>query len=203
MFEWIRRLLAPKEDGVSRTLIVGLGNPGPKYEGTRHNIGFAAVDALAQRYQMTVTQSKFHGVYTTGIIGGHDVALLKPLTFMNLSGKSVAPALNFFNVTPDRLIVLHDELDVELGQMKIKEGGGHGGHNGLRDIVAKTGTREFIRLRLGIGRPEHGDVTNHVLGRFRPDETGAVDRLLDDACDAVEVVLKEGVAAAQNRFHGR
>nr|WP_230470042.1 aminoacyl-tRNA hydrolase [Lujinxingia vulgaris] len=203
MFEWIRRLLAPKEDGVSRTLIVGLGNPGPKYEGTRHNIGFAAVDALAQRYQMTVTQSKFHGVYTTGIIGGHDVALLKPLTFMNLSGKSVAPALNFFNVTPDRLIVLHDELDVELGQMKIKEGGGHGGHNGLRDIVAKTGTREFIRLRLGIGRPEHGDVTNHVLGRFRPDETVAVDRLLDDACDAVEVVLKEGVAAAQNRFHGR
>ena len=203
MFEWIRRLLAPKEDGVSRTLIVGLGNPGPKYEGTRHNIGFAAVDALAQRYQMTVTQSKFHGVYTTGIIGGHDVALLKPLTFMNLSGKSVAPALNFFNVTPDRLIVLHDELDVELGQMKIKEGGGHGGHNGLRDIVAKIGTREFIRLRLGIGRPEHGDVTHHVLGRFRPDETVAVDRLLDDACDAVEVVLKEGAAAAQNRFHGR
>ncbi|RDV40142.1 aminoacyl-tRNA hydrolase [Bradymonadaceae bacterium TMQ3] len=188
---------------MSRTLIVGLGNPGPKYEGTRHNIGFAAVDALAQRYQMTVTQSKFHGVYTTGIVAGHDVALLKPLTFMNLSGKSVAPALSFFHVTPDRLIVLHDELDVELGQMKIKEGGGHGGHNGLRDIVAKTGTREFVRLRLGIGRPEHGDVTNHVLGRFRPDETLAVDRMLDDACDAVEVVLNEGVAVAQNRFHGR
>nr|WP_199589683.1 aminoacyl-tRNA hydrolase [Lujinxingia litoralis] len=188
---------------MSRTLIVGLGNPGPKYEGTRHNIGFAAVNRLAERYRLTVTQSKFHGVYTTGIICGVDVALLKPLTFMNLSGKSVAPAMKFFNVEPVSLIVLHDELDVELGQMKIKEGGGHGGHNGLRDIVAKTGTREFLRVRLGIGRPEHGDVTNHVLGRFRPDETPAVERMLDDACDAVETILSEGVAAAQNRFHGR
>merc|ERR1711974_103115 len=113
-----------------------------------------------------------------GFCGTHKLCLLEPETFMNLSGKSVVAAANFYDVEPDQIIVLHDELDIDLGKARVKTGGGHGGHNGLRDIVAKMGTKDFVRLRLGIGRPEHGDVTNHVLSRFRPDEEPAVEQMI-------------------------
>ena len=187
---------------MGRHLLVGLGNPGPKYAQTRHNIGFMAVERLASRWGLSLTREKFKGVYEVGLVGGVDAALLKPLTFMNLSGQSVQPAASFFSVEPEQIVVFHDEIDLPCGELKIKMGGGHGGHNGLRDIIARLGTRDFVRLRLGVGRPERGDVTNWVLGRFSEEERVEVEELIEEACDAAEMILGEGVAAAQNRFHG-
>ncbi len=186
---------------MSRKLIVGLGNPGRKYAGTRHNIGFRLLDELAARARLSVNQSKFDGLYTTGVIAGEDVVLLKPQTFMNKSGKSVLAARQFYDIAVEDTIVLHDEIDLEAGVLRLKDGGGHGGHNGLRDIISRTGERDFIRVRLGIGRPEHGNVTAHVLGRFAGDEEDDVAELVVDGCDAVEILLTDGVSAAQNRFH--
>lgn len=186
---------------MSRILIAGLGNPGQKYEGTRHNIGFAVLDELAGRYRLRLSQKKFSGVYTTGRIADADVVLLKPQTYMNKSGQSVLGARQFYDISAADTIVLHDEIDLDLGALRIKEGGGHGGHNGLRDIIKRTGDRDFIRLRLGIGRPAHGNVTGHVLGRFDSDEIDPMRELIEDACDAVEILLSDGVAKAQNRFH--
>jgi peptidyl-tRNA hydrolase, PTH1 family len=186
---------------MSRFLIVGLGNPGPKYERTRHNVGFMALERLARRHRLSLSSQKFDGRTDTGLIGDQKVVLLEPLTFMNRSGKSVAAAANFYGLADEHIVVIHDEIDLPVGRLRVKSGGGHGGHNGLRDIVAKLGSRDFIRLRLGVGRPEHGDVTNHVLGPFSSDDEREVDELLETACDAVEVVIQEGVSAAQNRFN--
>jgi len=186
---------------VSRTLIAGLGNPGRKYQGTRHNIGFRTLDQLAGRYRLDVTQSKFDGLYTTGRIAGADVLLLKPQTFMNKSGKSVQAARDYYGISAGDTIVLHDDIDLEVGQLKVKSGGGHGGHNGLRDIVQKTGDRDFVRIRLGVGRPEHGNVRNYVLSSFDSGQQADVDELVEIGCDAVETVLSDGVARAQNLFH--
>ncbi|MBA2660845.1 MAG: aminoacyl-tRNA hydrolase [Bradymonadaceae bacterium] len=186
---------------MSRYLIVGLGNPGTKYEGTRHNIGFGLVERFARRHQISLTQTKFHGRYGTGSVGVHDLVLLEPQTFMNLSGQAVAPAAKFFDLDSQHIIVAHDELDLALATLRIKAGGGHGGHNGLRDIIARLGNPDFSRLRLGIGRPEHGNVTAHVLAGFRPDEQPGVDAMLETACDALETLLAEGMEAAQNRYN--
>jgi PTH1 family peptidyl-tRNA hydrolase len=162
-----------------------------------------AVDHLADRHNLALTQQKFHGRYATGFCGAQKVCLLEPETFMNLSGKSVVAAANFYDVEPGAIIVVHDELDIDLGKARVKSGGGHGGHNGLRDIVAKMGTKDFVRIRLGIGRPERGDVTSHVLAPFRADEMPAVEEMVETACDAIEYVLEHGAAAAQNEFNGR
>ncbi len=186
---------------MSRILIAGLGNPGRKYEGTRHNIGFQVLDQLADRYRLRLGQQKFHASYTTGRIAGADVVLIKPQTYMNKSGRSVQAARQFYDIAAPDSLVLHDDIDLEPGTLRIKEGGGHGGHNGLRDIINKTGDRDFIRVRLGIGRPAHDNVTGHVLGRFDSDEVEMVQTLIEDACDAIETVLSDGVAQAQNRFH--
>ena len=187
---------------MSRTLVAGLGNPGRKYEGTRHNVGFEALRRLAGRYRLELSQSKFDGVYTTGRIAGEDVLLLEPHGYMNNSGKSVRAARDFYDIPASETVVLHDDIDLEPGQLKIKSGGGHGGHNGLRDIIARTGgDRDFVRVRLGVGRPEHGDVTNYVLSRFDDDERQTIDELIEDACDAVETLLSDGVDRAQNLFH--
>lgn len=186
---------------MSRWLIAGLGNPGRKYDRTRHNVGFQALDRLAERHRLRVTQSKFHGSYTTGGIAGCDVILLKPETFMNKSGRALQAARSYYDVPAEKTVVLHDDIDLDCGQLKIKTGGGHGGHNGLRDIIQKTGDRQFVRIRLGVGRPEHGDVTEYVLGRFDGEQTPAVDEMIERACDAVETVMVDGIARAQNLFH--
>lgn len=186
---------------MSRYLIVGLGNPGAKYEKTRHNIGFMMVERFAARHRVSLTQTKFHARYGTGVACQVDVVLLEPQTFMNLSGKSVAPAAKFYNLEPTHIIVAHDELDLAAGTLRVKQGGGHGGHNGLRDIIAQTGKPDFLRLRLGIGRPEHGDVTSHVLGAFRPDEHPLIDDLIERGCNALECILVDGVTIAQNRYN--
>ncbi len=184
-------------------LIVGLGNPGPKYETTRHNIGFLAVDHLADRLDLPLTQQKFHGRYATGFAGSEKVTLLEPDTYMNVSGKSVQAAAAFFQIDPEHIIVVHDELDLDPGSLKVKVGGGHGGHNGLRDIVSKLGSNDFVRIRLGIGRPARGSVTDWVLGTFSSDEWSMLPDQLEDACDALEMIVSDGAVAAQNEFNGK
>ncbi len=186
---------------MQRWLVVGLGNPGRKYEGTRHNIGFEAVDRLADRYRLQIGREKFHGEMTTGRLGSEEAILLKPMTYMNKSGQSVEAARSYYDIDLDRVIVFHDEIDLEPGVMRLKSGGGHGGHNGLRDIVAHCGGKGFYRVRLGVGRPDHGNVTGHVLGRFTGEERSAVDPMVDDALDAIETLMDEGLGAAQNRYH--
>ncbi len=186
---------------MERHLIIGLGNPGPEYARTRHNIGFMAIDRLAARYQIEVKNKKFNGLVGQGTLGAHEVVLLKPLTYMNLSGHSAQPAAAFYKVPVTRVIVLHDELDLAPGVMRLKQAGGHGGHNGLRDLIKRFGAPDFARVRLGIGRPEVGEVTGYVLGAFSKAEEPGCEAMIEDACDAIALMLDEGIVAAQNRFH--
>lgn len=187
---------------MSDFLLIGLGNPGPRYAATRHNVGFMAVDRIGDLHQIALTQQKFHGRYNTGRIGDASVVLLQPDTFMNLSGKSVAAAVKFYQLEAEQLIVFHDEIDLEPGVTRVKIGGGHGGHNGLRDIVDKLGTRDFTRVRIGVGRPEHGDVTSWVLGAFRQDQLDPLDDQLEVVAKVAEKIVKDGPEAAQNEFNG-
>lgn len=187
---------------MSRKLLVGLGNPGTKYEATRHNIGFMALDRLAERHGMRVDTSKFKGHIASGSISGQSVVLLKPQTYMNLSGDSVQKAASFYDVALEDVVVFHDELDLEAGTLRVKMGGGHGGHNGLRDIIQKMGGKDFGRVRMGIGRPNgRGDVTGWVLGAFAKSEEALRDEMIEVACDAAEAILQEGLLRAQNRFN--
>lgn len=181
-------------------LVVGLGNPGPKYAGTRHNVGFMVVDRLAERARAAPFTGKFKGELTSCHLAGEQVLLLKPLTFMNVSGDCVQPAMAFYKLHPDQLIVIHDDLDLELGQLKLKKGGGHGGHNGIRHISQRLGP-EFIRIRAGIGRPPgQKSVSSHVLEGFSGPEADVAAILIEKTADAVELVIKDGLTAAQNRF---
>ena len=187
---------------MSTYLIVGLGNPGSQYAQTRHNVGFMALDRLAERYMLQITGKKFKGHFVKGVIRNKDVVLLQPQTFMNLSGGSVQPAAAFYDIEPERIIVVHDELDLECGDLRVKKGGGPGGHNGLRDIIQKLGERDFIRIRMGIGRPSRGSVTDWVLGTFPSADQSARDEMIEEACDALETILTDDVITAQNRFNG-
>ncbi len=178
--------------------VVGLGNPGAKYAATRHNIGARVVDELARRHALS-WQSKFKGRWCRLMRHtGNDVVLLAPETFMNLSGQSVQPMCTFFRIAPPAVLVVHDELELPFGQLKLKVGGGHGGHNGLRSIGQQLGDRSFVRLRVGIGRPQKGDVASWVLAPFGAEERGWVDQLVDAAADAVERTLNDGVRAAMD-----
>jgi PTH1 family peptidyl-tRNA hydrolase len=161
-------------------LIVGLGNPGPEYEATRHNIGFLAVDALAQHYRASAFTKKFHGEIAEASIGDEKVFFLKPHTFMNLSGKSLQAAASFYKVPQQNIIVLHDELDLPLAKLRIKQGGGANGHNGIKDIDQLMGP-DYWRVRLGIGHPGTADkVHDHVLSKFSKDERAIVDAWLEN-----------------------
>jgi PTH1 family peptidyl-tRNA hydrolase len=184
-------------------LICGLGNPGPKYAGTRHNIGFMVVDRLAERWRAPSWQQKYKGEAATCQVAGEPALLLKPLTYMNVSGDSVQPAMAFYKLKLDHLIVVHDELDLPLGQLKLKKGGGHGGHNGIRHIAGRLG-QDFFRVRAGIGRPDgQQSVSSHVLSGFGGPEAAEADLLIEKTADAVELMIKEGLLAAQNRFHDK
>jgi PTH1 family peptidyl-tRNA hydrolase len=182
-------------------IIAGLGNPGTKYDGTRHNIGFEVVDALARRFGAMGFQNNFHGEMDKIRIANETILLLKPLTYMNLSGKSVQAAATFFKVKPDNLLVVHDDLDLPPGRVRVKKGGGHGGHNGLRDISAKLGNN-YGRIRMGIGRPQFkGAEADYVLARYRGDEKSDVEAQIDLAIQAMEKVIGEDYEAAQMLFN--
>lgn len=187
-------------------LVVGLGNPGKSYEDTRHNVGFAVVDALARAAGADAWREKFSGFVARGRLGSTDLALLKPQTFMNLSGQSVQPAAAFFKVPAVSVLVVHDELDLPFGELRLKQGGGHAGHNGLRSIIERLGTADFGRLRVGIGRPPpgyRGDVASYVLSRFDPVERAQIDDLYASARAALEAVAAVGLGAAMNRVNAR
>jgi PTH1 family peptidyl-tRNA hydrolase len=182
-------------------LVAGLGNPGRGYERTRHNIGFLVADELARR-QNGSFRSKFNGQLSEVRLDGLRVALLKPETYMNVSGKSVAAARKFFKVDPVDLLVVHDDVDLEPGRLQARLGGGLAGHNGLRSIAAALGTQDFLRLRIGVGRPERGDprpVADYVLSEFEPEVD--VDALVSRAADAVETLARDGLEDAQQRFN--
>lgn len=174
-----------------RILVVGLGNPGPEYAETRHNIGFLAVDALAATTAAAVPREKFSGEFSVARVGEVELLLLKPLTFMNRSGDSVQPAAAFYKVPPSDVLVIHDEMDLAAGEVRLKRGGGIAGHNGLRSIQARLGTQDFCRIRIGIGRPP-GVGTEHVLGRFRPDEREAMKTALQQATEGVLTAASQG-----------
>jgi PTH1 family peptidyl-tRNA hydrolase len=188
-------------------IICGLGNPGREYERHRHNVGFRVVDALASRAGAGLPQSKFDAEVVQGSLRGEKVLLIKPQTFMNLSGKSVAGAARFYKVPPTDVLVAHDELDLPFGRLQLKAGGGAGGHNGLRSITELFGTDGYVRLRVGIGKPEGPNakerVVGHVLSNFSQDEERALDELVKTAADAAEAWALDGLAAAMNRFNKR
>ena len=185
-------------------LVVGLGNPGERYAETRHNIGCMVAVRAAVRAGIALKRQGYQGLYGVGRLAGEEATVLLPQTFMNRSGASVAPACQSLGVTPGDLIVVHDEIDLPFGTLRIKLGGGHGGHNGLRSITEALGHGDFIRVRLGIGRPPAGgDVSGYVLSRFASAERQALPELLDQAAAAVEAILTRGSAAAMNEFNGR
>lgn len=183
---------------MDRHLIVGLGNPGPRYVDNRHNVGFMVLDHLAAEAGIDIGRSKFKGVFGAGTIEGAPIALLKPMTYMNLSGQSVAPAARFFDVDPSRVVVVHDELDLPFGRLRLKVGGGHGGHNGLRSMFQELGSRDFVRLRVGIGRPQGGSVSDYVLSDFDGEDAQWLPDLLERSAAALRATLREGPRLAMN-----
>jgi len=183
-------------------LIVGLGNPEPRYAANRHNVGFMAADALCEStYPPPVWSDGFKGRVTTIRVGTQRCVVLKPMTFMNRSGDSVQPAAAYHRVPAEQIVVLHDEIDFPYARVAIKEGGGHGGHNGLRDIFRALGSRDFVRVRIGVGRPVHGEVADYVLSNFSSEENAELDDLLSRSSKAAQAVLTDGVRAAMNTFN--
>ena len=182
-------------------LVAGLGNPGREYERTRHNAGWMVIDELARRHDGSF-RSKFDGQLSEVRLDGLRLALLKPETYMNVSGKSISAAGRFFKVEPESLLIVHDDVDLEAGRLQARAGGGLAGHNGLRSIASALGTQDFLRLRVGVGRPGRGDrrpVADYVLSPFSPDED--VDALISRAADAVEMIARDGVEPTQQRFN--
>ena len=195
----LRRRRAPESS--LHLLVAGLGNPGGQYARTRHNIGWLVVDELAARHGGTF-RGKFSGRLSEIRVGESRVALLKPETYMNESGRSIAAAASFFKVPPEAVLIVHDDVDLDEGRLQARNGGGLAGHNGLRSIVAAMGTQDFQRLRIGVGRPERGDprpVADWVLSAFSPEAD--VEGLIARATDAVEAVALEGLEVAQRRFN--
>ncbi|MCU1405537.1 MAG: aminoacyl-tRNA hydrolase [Glaciihabitans sp.] len=185
-------------------LVVGLGNPGPGYAGNRHNVGQMVLADLADRMNASFKSHRTNSSVAEGRTGagGPRLILAKPSTFMNISGGPVAELLRFYKLEPDRLIVIHDELDIPFDTLRLKTGGGHGGHNGIRDIIAATGTGDFARVRVGVGRPPgRQPAADFVLKDFSGEERKILPNLLGDAADAVELIASEGLSAAQLRFH--
>jgi peptidyl-tRNA hydrolase, PTH1 family len=182
-------------------LVVGLGNPGREHAQNRHNVGWMVVDELARRHGGSF-KGKFSGQLAEVRDGELRLGLLKPELYMNLSGRSVAPAVRFFKVPPEQLLVVHDEGDFDLGRLQARAGGGLAGHNGLRSIARELGTQDFLRLRIGVGRPERGDprpLADYVLSNFEPHDDA--DAVVARAADAVEAIAREGLEPAQRRFH--
>ncbi len=189
-----------------RTLhvVAGLGNPGDKYRDTRHNVGFFVVDALSSEYAIPLDRRKFDAFYGRGSVKGAEVLLVKPQSYMNRSGIPIYRLTDYFEISHRNMLVIHDDIDLVYGRIKIKAKGGHGGHNGVRSIIDTLGDDNFTRLRVGIGRSENeSNVTGHVLGRFRSDEKKMLEQIVARSRDAAVTILCEGTKEGMNRFNER
>jgi len=185
-------------------LVVGLGNPGAQYQDNRHNLGFMVVDELVARARASAPRAKFGAELVEGTLGGQRVLFCKPMEFMNVSGQAVRQVAGFHKIPAASVVVVHDELDVPFGRLKLGAGGGHGGHNGLRSLIADLGNPGFARVRVGIGRPLPGrDAADYVLTDFSRAEAKELPELRMLAADAVEAIIADGVTAAMNRFNGK
>lgn len=184
-------------------IIAGLGNPGRQYEGTRHNIGWQVIDELSQKYNIKVLESKFKGLTGRGMIGSEKVILLKPLTYMNLSGESIGEAVNFYKIDETaNLIVIADDVSLDVGRIRIRKKGSAGGHNGLKNIIAHLGHEEFMRIKVGVGgKPPGYDLADYVLGHFSREEEKILAESRTNAVLAVEAIIEEGIDKAMNRYN--
>ena len=183
-------------------LIVGLGNPEEEYSKTRHNMGFNAINKIADQYGIKVNKSKFQGLYESAIIEGKKVMLIKPQTYMNLSGECIKQFVDFYKIPNEDILVIYDDMDIEPGKIKIRKKGGAGGHNGMKSIIKMLGTEEFARIRTGIGRPKHnGDDINYVIGAIPEEEIPKLQDGVEKAKEAVIEILKNGIDSAMNKLN--
>ena len=183
-------------------LIVGLGNPESEYAHTRHNMGFDTINELAKNNNINITKTKFKALYETGIIQNEKVILLKPQTYMNLSGEAIKEARDFYNVKPEEIIVIYDDIDIEKGKIKLRKKGGPGSHNGMKSVVQELSTTDFIRIRVGIGQPEFkSDMINYVIGKVPEEEQKILQQGTKKAAVAIEEILKNGIDIAMNKFN--
>ena len=200
---WLRLFVSKKESsGTRMKLIVGLGNPGREYELTRHNIGFMAIDELAKRWNISLNEQKFKGLFGAGFVNGEKVILLKPLTYMNLSGESIRPLMDYYKIDVEDFVVLYDDLDIPVGKLRLRMKGSAGGHNGVKSTISHLGTQEFQRIRMGIDRPKNGmKVVDYVLGRFTSEEIPDVNHSIEKAADACEEWLNKPFLQIMNTFN--
>lgn len=183
-------------------LIIGLGNPGEKYDQTRHNIGFRVIDECSNRLGINVNQTKFKSMFGYEVVQGEKLCLLKPLTYMNLSGEAVRPFIDYYKISVEDIVVVYDDLDLPPGKIRLRQKGGHGGHNGIKSLIAHLGTEKFKRIRVGVGRPPIGiQVSNYVLGTFSPEEKPLVSEAVVNSTDACETWLKEDFLKVMNRYN--
>lgn len=184
-------------------IIAGLGNPGKKYDGTRHNVGFDVIDELAERHKISVLTLKHKSVIGKGMIGAEKVVLMKPLTYMNLSGESIRPVIEYYKASAqEELIVISDDISLEPGQLRVRKKGSAGGHNGLKNIISQLGSDVFKRVRIGVGeKPKGYDLADYVLGHFTSGERRDVEDAIKKAADAIELMIREGADAAMNRYN--
>jgi peptidyl-tRNA hydrolase, PTH1 family len=184
-------------------LIVGLGNPGPEYAGTRHNLGFMVIDEIARRQQITNFKSKCQSAVSETLLANHKVILVQPQTFMNNSGLAVRSLAEWFKIKPEKVIVIYDDVDLEAGQLRLREKGNAGGHHGIESVIASLGTTEFARVRVGIGRENlTGDVAGYVLAKIPPAQREILAEAVSKAAEAVEAIVATGLAAAMNKWNG-
>ena len=189
------------DGGKGMYLIVGLGNPGREYTGTRHNIGFEVIDYIADKYNIELNRIKFKGVFGEGFINGKKVILLKPTTYMNLSGESIREVVNFYKISNEDVIVIYDDISLEVGRLRIREKGSHGGHNGIKSIIANLNTDVFPRVKVGIGGPK-GNLVSHVLGKFSDEEIAVLRESIKASAEAVEIMISKDAKEAMNKLNG-
>ena len=184
-------------------IVVGLGNPGDKYENTRHNVGFMTIDELGERGRFPVQRLKYKALTNTVTIGGQGVLVMKPTTYMNLSGEAVGEAARFYKIAPDHVLVISDDVSLPLGKLRIRAGGSAGGHNGLKNIISHLGTDQFPRIKVGVGAPQHPEheMVDWVIGSFTPAEKKVVAEAVGKALDAAVCLMEKGVQEAQNKFN--
>lgn len=183
-------------------LIVGLGNPGMQYAATRHNIGFEVIDSIAETYNISVMKNKYKALIGEGNIAGEKVILMKPQTYMNLSGEAVKACMDFHKISNEDLIVVYDDISLQVGQLRIRKSGSAGGHNGIKNIIAQLGTQEFPRIKFGVGeKPAGWDLANYVLGRFQEEEMKVIGPRIGEAVKATEAIIRSGLEKAMNDYN--